>query len=95
MYVTNSKAFEVAAYLDARQITNVKLVGYDLLERNQQYLEANTIDFLINQNPHGQGYWGIHQLANHLVFHKEIQPIKFLPLDIITKENLDYYLDPH
>ncbi len=94
IYVTNSKAFEVAAYLEKADKRNVKLVGYDLLKTNLDYLNKNKIDFLINQNPLGQGYWGIFQLANHLVFNMDIAPIKFLPLDIITKENLDYYLDP-
>ncbi|TLV01588.1 LacI family DNA-binding transcriptional regulator [Dyadobacter luticola] len=94
VYVTNSKAFEVAAYLEKNNIQDIKLVGYDLLEPNLNYLNKEIINFLINQNPLGQGYWGIHQLANYLVFKKEIQPIKFLPLDIITRENLDYYLDP-
>ena len=94
IYVTNSKAFEIAAYLEKRNITTIKLVGYDLVEANLHFLEKEVIHFLINQNPLGQGYWGIHQLANHLVFKKEIAPIKFLALDIITKENLDYYLDP-
>ncbi|CAG5069634.1 HTH-type transcriptional repressor PurR [Dyadobacter sp. CECT 9623] len=94
IYVTNSKAFEVAAYLEKRKLKDIKLVGYDLVERNLHFLNKEVIHFLINQNPLGQGYWGIHQLANHLVFKKEVAAIKFLPLDIITKENLDYYLDP-
>ncbi|MCF2503082.1 LacI family transcriptional regulator [Dyadobacter sp. CY107] len=94
VYVTNSKAFEVASYLEKKALKHIKLVGYDLLTPNLNYLEKEIINFLINQNPLGQGYWGIHQLANFLVFKKDIQPIKFLPLDIITKENLDYYLDP-
>jgi LacI family transcriptional regulator len=94
VYITNSKAFEIASYLERNGLTHIKLVGYDLLEPNLHYLDKEIISFLINQNPLGQGYWGIHQLANHLVFKKEIQPIKYLPLDIITKENLDYYLDP-
>lgn len=94
IYVTNSRAFEVAEYLEKNNLKDIKLIGYDLLAPNLEYLNKEIINFLINQNPLGQGYWGIHQLANHLIFKKEIQPIKFLPLDIITKENLDYYLDP-
>ncbi|MCE7040688.1 substrate-binding domain-containing protein [Dyadobacter sp. CY312] len=94
IYVTNSKAFEVAAYLEKLGRKDIKLIGYDLLAPNLDYLNKETIHFLINQNPLGQGYWGIHQLANHLIFKQEVAPIKFLPLDIITKENLDYYLDP-
>ncbi|WP_044199546.1 LacI family DNA-binding transcriptional regulator [Dyadobacter tibetensis] len=94
IYVTNSKAYELADYLVERKRTSIKLIGYDLLEKNIRHMKMDVIQFLINQNPHGQGYWGIQQLSNHLIFKKKIQPIRFLPLDIITKENLDYYLDP-
>ncbi|MDQ6478259.1 substrate-binding domain-containing protein [Dyadobacter sp. LHD-138] len=94
IYVTNSKAFAIAQYLEKNKLNHIKLVGYDLIPQNLHYLNLGFVDFLINQNPLGQGYWGIYQLANHLVFKKEIPPIKFLPLDIITQENLEYYLDP-
>ncbi|MEO6686997.1 MAG: substrate-binding domain-containing protein [Dyadobacter sp.] len=94
IYVTNSKAFEIAGYLERNQINDIKLIGYDLIPRNIHYINNGYIDFVINQNPLGQGYWGIFQLANYLVFKKDIAPIKFLPLDIVTLENLEYYLDP-
>ena len=93
IFVTNSKAYEVAFYLEKQHITDIKLIGYDLLPKNLYYLETGIINFLINQNPKGQGYWGIQQLTDYLVFKKEIQPIKYLPLDIITQENLSYYID--
>lgn len=92
LFVTNSKAYEIAFYLEQNQLTDMKLIGYDLLPKNLNYLEKGIIDFLINQNPKGQGYWGIQQLTDHLVFKKEIPPIKYLPLDIITQENLSYYI---
>ncbi|HTK17948.1 MAG TPA: hypothetical protein VL442_00465, partial [Mucilaginibacter sp.] len=50
------------------------------------------ICFLINQNSKGQGYWGIHQLVNHLVFKKEVPALKYLPLDVVAKENASYYI---
>ncbi|MFD2245902.1 LacI family DNA-binding transcriptional regulator [Pontibacter ruber] len=93
IFVTNSKANIVATYLQKRQITHVRLIGYDLIEKNLHFLNSETIDFLINQNPKGQGYWGIYGLADHLVFKKKNNPIKYLPLDIITKENLQYYIE--
>lgn len=93
IYVTTSKAFEIAAYLKERHINHIKIVGYDLLPKNVHFLNNGMISFLINQNPKGQGYWGIHQLANHLVFKKDVAVFKYLPLDIVTKENLNYFLD--
>lgn len=93
VFVTTSKAHEVAKYLEQRYIKNIHIIGYDLLPQNIYFLNKGLINFLINQNPKGQGYWGISQLADYLVFKKSVPSIKFLPLDIITKENLNYYID--
>lgn len=93
IFVTTSKAFAIAKYLDDNQLRNIRLIGYDLLQKNLDYLDAGLINFLINQNPKGQGYYGIQLLIDHLIFKKEINPIKYLPLDIITKENLHYYIN--
>lgn len=92
IYVTTSKAYEIATYLEQKNITHIKVIGYDLLPQNIAHLDKGNISFLINQNPKGQGYWGIHQLANHLVFKKQVSRLKYLPLDVITKENAAYYI---
>jgi LacI family transcriptional regulator len=92
IFVTTSRVYVIAEYLQTKQLRQVNLVGYDLLEKNLDYLDKGIINFLINQNHKGQGYWGIQALADHLVFGKKNSPIKYLPLDIITKENLQYYM---
>lgn len=91
IYVTTSKSYEIAACLAHRGVDHIKLVGYDLLPQNIKYLDSGAISFLINQNPKGQGYWGIRQLVNHLVFKKAVPALKYLPLDVVTKENASYY----
>ncbi|SDD72187.1 transcriptional regulator, LacI family [Mucilaginibacter pineti] len=93
IFVTTSQAYDIAKYLEQRRITHIKLTGYDLIPANLHYLANGAISFLINQNPKGQGYWGIYQLADHLVFKKEVAIIKYLPLDVVTQENLNYFLD--
>ncbi|MDB5136369.1 MAG: malR [Mucilaginibacter sp.] len=93
IFVTTSQAYDVAKYLEQRHINNIKLIGYDLIPPNLHYLNKGNISFLINQNPKGQGYWGIYHLAEHLVFKKEVPILKYLPLDIVTNENLNYFLD--
>lgn len=93
VFVTTSKAHDIAKYAEQHSSRPINIVGYDLLPQNLYYLNKGSISFLINQNPKGQGYWGISQLVDHLVFRKEVAPIKFLPLDIVTKENLNYYID--
>jgi LacI family transcriptional regulator len=92
IFVSTSKAYEIAPYLQAYRREDIRLVGYDLLEKNIHFLNENIIDFLINQNPKKQGYRGIYALADLLIFKKEVPPLKYLPLDIITRENVQYYV---
>ena len=92
IFVSTSRAYEIAPYLQAYRRDDVRLVGYDLLEKNIHFLHEGVIDFLINQNPKKQGHRGIFALADRLVFKKEVLPLRYLSLDIITKENLQYYV---
>jgi LacI family transcriptional regulator len=91
IFVTNSRAFYIASFLEEKGIENIRLIGYDLLEKNKQYLEKGIISFIINQNPFSQGFLGIELLLNFLIFKKRPDPIKYLSLDLITRENLIYY----
>lgn len=92
VFVTTSKAFEVAEYLTQKHLTDVKVIGYDLLPKNIHYLKQNIISFLINQNPKGQGFWALQMVANRLIFDKPVPQLKYLPLDIVTKENANYFI---
>lgn len=93
IFVTTSKAYDIAQYLEQKNLTHIKLIGYDLVPQNIHYLQQGKISFLINQNPKGQGYFGVNLLAEYLIFKKDVPLIKYLPLDIVTNENLDYFLD--
>lgn len=93
VFVTTSKAHLVASQLESEAFNHIRIVGYDLVPANLNYLKKGTIGFLINQNPQRQGYLGIRQLADFLVFRKKVAKLRFLPLDIITIENLQYYLE--
>ncbi len=92
IFVTNSRAYHLAAVLDAETQKRVKIVGFDLLEPNLQLLADNKIHFLINQNAWQQGYLAVMALVNHLVLNKPVPSLQYLPLDIVVKENVEYYL---
>ncbi|MBN2612335.1 MAG: substrate-binding domain-containing protein [Bacteroidales bacterium] len=92
IYVPSSRVYKVAKYLDDKNI-NRRLIGYDLIEENISYLKNGIIDFLISQKPVEQGYHGIMALFNHLVLKKGYKKNLYLPIDIITSENLSYYLE--
>ncbi len=93
VFVTNSRVYQIADILEKEEYSNVRLVGYDLLEQNIRHLRNNTINFLIGQKPFEQGYNSVMTLFNAIVRKKEVPKNKFLPIDIITKENIDFYLN--
>lgn len=94
IFVTTSKgAFIVASFLEKNDRTNITLVGYDMLEENLNYLKSGVINFIIHQNPKRQAFLGVNYLAEHLIFNKEVPPSYLLPLEILTKENYQSYVD--
>lgn len=93
IFVTNSRVYMVARCIKKSGISSVRLIGYDLLEENVGYLKNGTIDFLIGQKPAEQGYKSFMTLFDHIIMKKATQAYQYLPIDIITRENIDYYLN--
>jgi len=93
IFVSTSKAFEVASFMDTYKKKRVRIVGYDLLSKNLFYLKRGMIDFLIHQNPKRQAFQGISTLANYLIFNKEVKTRNLFPLEVITRENLSSHLN--
>ncbi|WP_316810086.1 substrate-binding domain-containing protein [Pedobacter heparinus] len=91
IFVTNSRVSSVARYLEQEKIENIKLIGFDFLTDNIEYLKKQTIDFLICQKPIEQGYRGIMALYTHFVHTSPVEKIYHMPIDIITKENYQFY----
>ncbi len=91
IFVTNSRVFRVARFLEENNAGDIILIGYDLLDENKHFLKNSTIDFLISQKPREQGYKSIMTLYHHLVLKKKVERNQYLPIDIITKENLEHY----
>ena len=46
---------------------------------------------LIAQQPELQGFDGIKALCDYLIFKKEIPRENFMPIDLLTKENIEFY----
>lgn len=90
-----SKVYMIGEYLLKSNHNRFKLLGYDLLERNVDCLKLGAIDFLIAQQPTAQGYSSIECLCNYLILKKEIKQYNYMPITLLTKENVDYYLEIH
>lgn len=91
LFVTNSKTYMVAELLEKHHIKNLKLIGYDLLDKNITHLKNNTIQFLIHQNAKHQIYLGLTNLIEHFMFSKTTPKNNLLPINIINSENLSSY----
>jgi LacI family transcriptional regulator len=93
IFVTTSKVYQIAEIIKNRKIENKKVIGYDLLNKNIDYLNDGIINFLIHQNPKKQVYLGLTYLVEYFLFDKEIPKKSLLPIDIITSENIETYTD--
>ena len=91
IFTTSSRVYKAAAFIDRQGIKNVRVLGYDLLPMNIEYLKKGTIDYLISQKPEEQAYKGIIQLFNKLILKKKTELIQYMPVDIIIRENLEHY----
>ena len=91
IFVTNSRVFSVAKFLEKKGLKNILLIGYDYIAENIQCLREGKINFLICQKPEEQGYRGIMALYHHLILKLPIANIDYMPIDIITKENYEFY----
>ena len=88
----NSKVHRLAMHLETLQRTDVSLIGYDLLEQNVNYLQQGIINYLIAQRPDKQAYISVRDMCRELIFKQEIKKINYVPIDVLLKENIEYYL---
>jgi LacI family transcriptional regulator len=93
VFVTNSRSYKLINALSDQDLDGIPIVGFDLLPENLAYLKEQKISFLINQNPAQQGFLGVTNIVDKLIFKKDIARIQHLPLDIVVTENASYYID--
>lgn len=89
--VLNSRGNFIADYLEANHIEGVKMVCMDLTSANIDALKKGKIDYLIGQEPEYQGFYAMKTLLEYLIFKKPVTKQNYVQLDILTRENIDYY----
>lgn len=89
----NSRVYQVGEYLQASGYTLKSLLGYDLLSRNISLLKSGEVKYLIGQRPGLQGYYGVNTLSEHVILKQTAPAVKYMPIDILTKDNIDYYFE--
>jgi len=91
IFVTNSQVYYLGQMLEQLKRSDIRVIGHDLINENISFLRKGIVDFLICQRPEEQGYSAIIALFENIVLKKEVKNENYTSIDIITKENLDYY----
>lgn len=87
VFIPNSRVYIVAKFIKENNLKGIRVVGYELLKQNLEYLNDGIIDFLIHQKPEEQGYMGIIHLYKKVVLKESVADLHYMPLEIIVQEN--------
>jgi LacI family transcriptional regulator len=90
--ITGSRSYLIALYLEEKLLKSINLIGYDLLDKNVVFLKSGITRFLIGQRPEEQTYKGVKKLFEYLSLHKVPDRYEYLPVDVVTSENVDFFL---
>lgn len=87
----NSTCHLLGSYLAASGRRDVRLVGYDVIPRNEEMLRRGVVTALIAQRPEAQGYYAVRALYEHLTGVSQTEKVNNMPIDILLRENIGYY----
>ncbi len=90
VFVPNSKISVFADCLEDLKTEKLFLIGFDGTEQNVNCLKEDKVSFLISQKPFKQGYNSIKLMTNYLIEKKQPQAKLYSPLEILTKENINF-----
>lgn len=86
-----SKAHIVGEFLLRTNRRDIQIMGYDMVERNAKCLRLGSISFLIAQHAFMQGYNCVDTLFKAIVLKKKVSPVNYMPIELLSKENVDFY----
>jgi LacI family transcriptional regulator len=91
VFVPNSRTHQIVKRINEEGlIHDNRIIGYDSIAQNVAGIASGQIDFIINQNPFKQGMLSIQAFYKYLILNSKVNPVQYMPLEIVTKENLDY-----
>ncbi|MDP4679444.1 MAG: LacI family transcriptional regulator [Cyclobacteriaceae bacterium] len=92
VFVTTSKAHFISKF-HKKNHKDINVIGFDLIDENVAELKNHGIMFLISQSPIFQGTRAVQTLFDFFINKKRPSKIQYVPIDIILKENVDFYLN--
>lgn len=93
IFAANSLVYYAASFLKMKgpEFCRIPLIGYDLIPGGESFIEDGIIDFILTQQPEQQAYRGIMMLYDVLVLNKNADKSIIVPLNIITRENINTF----
>lgn len=92
--VLNSRGSALANILHKKEISDIRVISFDLTSDNRRYLESGQIAALLCQRPELQGFNAIKSIINKLLYNLPVQQVhNLMPVDVVFKENLPFYKD--
>lgn len=86
-----SRAYIVGEYLLKNHHKDIQIMGYDMVAKNAQCLQEGSISFLIAQHAYMQGFSCVDSLFKSIVLKEELEPINYMPIELLSKENVKFY----
>jgi len=72
---------------------HISLLGYDAIDKNIACMRDGYVDFLVGQHPQHQGLNCFRSLFNSCVLQMKQQVLHYVGIDLIMRENMDFYQD--
>jgi LacI family transcriptional regulator len=66
-------------------------MGYDMVPKNEECVREGSISFLIAQHAYRQGSACVETLFEAIVLKKKVNPVNYMPIELLTKENVAFY----
>ena len=81
----------VGKFLQKTNRCEVQIMGYDFTTQNNKCMREGSISFLVCQHAFMQGYQCLETLFRAIVLKKEVTPVNYMPIELLTPENIDFY----
>jgi len=59
--------------------------------KNAECVKQGSISFLVAQHAYMQGYACVMTLFNAIIMKKEVNPVNYMPIELLTRENINFY----
>ena len=88
----NSRGYIIADILGRIGAGHVRTISFDLTSNNARCVRDGKIEALLCQRPALQGFLAVKTAIRYLLYNRTDMPLHTLmPIDIIMKQNIDYY----